>query len=321
LWQALNALAQTFEACYAAFAREISDPIPRNKWVALLRELMARRSCHFARDAKLRLYRSERWSPAKWTALYAPFSRACSLRIEREPVRLDVMGAPTTIERQFLMLLLLKLADPGNLSPKDLEWVAAQLDEWCQPLRLTLKPATTNSFYVDLTGSTGFQRRALDPLEGRVLFCDLRPLLALMQQNRVALEEAVRNEPAHRQEVEASQRARALSSSSQAVSIPSSSRSPGTVSASRRAARSTPSSVSPTSARSSARTWRGRKPSIRAPAAISERRWSSRCSGARASSRSCSASSQRDASRRSPRRADRGRSGTSALRASACSRR
>ena len=195
LWEALNALAQTFEACYAAFAREISDPIPRNKWVATLPELIGRQIVHLARDAKLGLYRCERWSPAKWTALYAPFSRACALRFEREPVRLDGTGAPTTIERQFLMVLVLKLADPGNLAPKEIEWVAGQLDEWCQPLRLTLKPATVNSFYVDLTGSTGFQRRALHPLEGRVLFCDLRPLVALMQQNRVALQQAVQNEP------------------------------------------------------------------------------------------------------------------------------
>jgi len=195
LWEALNALARAFEACYAAFAREISDPIPRNKWVAMLPGLLARQIVHLRRDAKLKLYRCERWSPAKWTALYTPFSRACSLRIEREPVRLDLTGAPTTIERQFLMLQVLKLADPGNLSAREVEWVASQLDEWCQPLRLALKPSTLNSFYVDLAGSNGFQRRALAPLEGRVLFCDLRPLLALMHQNRVVLEEAVRNEP------------------------------------------------------------------------------------------------------------------------------
>jgi hypothetical protein len=195
LWQALNALAQAFGACYAAFAREISDPVPRNKWAAVLPQLIARQILHLRRDATLHLYRCERWSPAKWTALFAPFSRACSLRIEREPVRLDVTRATTTIERQFLMLLVLKLADPGNLAPKDVEWITAQLDEWCQPLRLALKASTANSFYVDLAGSTGLQRRPLAPLEGRVLFCDVRPLLALMQQNRVALEEAVRNEP------------------------------------------------------------------------------------------------------------------------------
>ncbi len=195
LWQALNGFALAFESCYAAFAREIADPVPRSKWLAVLPTLLARQILHLGRNAKLRLYRCERWSAAKWTELFAPFSRACSLRFEREPVRLDTMGAPTSIERQFLMILVLKLVDPGNLAPRQLEWIAAQLDQWCQPLRLTLKPTLATVFYVDLAGSTGFRRRTLAPLEGRVLFCDLRPLHALLQQNRVVLEEAVRMEP------------------------------------------------------------------------------------------------------------------------------
>ena len=102
---------------------------------------------------------------------------------------------PTTIEREFLMTLLLQLADPGNLTPKEVEWIAAQLDAWCQPLRLTLTPTSATTFYVDLAGSTGLRRRSLAPLEGRVLFVDLQPLHALLLQNRAALEQAVRSEP------------------------------------------------------------------------------------------------------------------------------
>ena len=180
LWNALHELAHAFEQCYAAFAREIADPVPRNKWQAVLPLLIARQIVHLGRDAKLRLYRSERWSTAKWTELFTAFTRACALRIEREPLRLDAMGGPTTIERQFLMTLVLMLADPGNLAPKQIEWIAAQLEEWCQPLRLTLKPASATTFYVDLAGSAGLQRRSLAPLEGRVLFVDLQPLHALM---------------------------------------------------------------------------------------------------------------------------------------------
>ena len=188
-------LAQGFGECYAAFAREITDPVPRNKWQAVLPLLIGRQILHLSRDAKLRLYRSERWSDAKWTELFTPLTRACSLHIEREPLRLDPMGAPTTIERQFLMLLVLQLADPGNLTPKQLEWIAVHLEAWCQPLRLTSKPTSATNFYVDLAGQAGLRRRSLTALEGRVLFVDLQPLHALMLQNRVALEEAVRSEP------------------------------------------------------------------------------------------------------------------------------
>lgn len=195
LWHALFDLTHLFEECYAAFAREITDPVPRNKWQAVLAPLIARQIVHLARDAKLRLYRNERWSAVKWTEVFTPFSRACGMRIERESLQLDAWGGPTTIERQFLMLLVLMLADPGNLAPKQLEWIAAQLEEWCEPLRMSLRPTSATTFYVDLAGGAGLKRRPLVPLEGRVLFVDLQPLHVLMLQNRAVLEEAVRNEP------------------------------------------------------------------------------------------------------------------------------
>ena len=243
-----TSVAQAFEACYAAFAREIADPVPRNKWLAVLPALIARQIVHLGRDAKLRLYRCERWSPAKWTELFTPFSRACSLRFEREPVRLDDMGAPTTIERQFLMILVLKLADPGNLAAKELEWIAAQLDEWCQPLRLTLKPTSATRRSTSISpaargSSAGRWRRSkaaccsatCSPFTrccSRTGWCWRRPCAASRARARS------RNTAS----------SSSFSSRLRAGSIPSTSRSPGAASASPRAAPSTPSSASPTSA-------------------------------------------------------------------------
>ena len=195
LWHALFELTQGFQECYAAFAREIGDQVPRSKWHPLLPVLFGRQIIHLRHDAKLRLYRCERWVPAKWSELLGSFARACAHRIEREPLRLDPMSGPTTIERAFLMTLLLQLADPGNLTSKQIEWIDAQLDAWCQPLRLTVRATSATTFYVDLAGNVGLRRRSIAPLEGRVLFVDLQPLHALLLQNRVALEQAVKNEP------------------------------------------------------------------------------------------------------------------------------
>ncbi len=195
LWQALFDLAYAFHECYAGFYREVSDQAHGGRWHALLPGLIGRQIVHLRQDAKLRLYRCERWVPAKWSGLFGLFTRACAYRFEREPLRLDPMGGPTTIEREFLMTLLLHLANPGNLTPKEVEWIAAQLGAWCQPLRLTVTPTSATTFYVDLAGSVGLRRRSLAPLEGRVLFVDLQPLHALFLQNRAALEQAVRNEP------------------------------------------------------------------------------------------------------------------------------
>ena len=68
-------------------------------------------------------------------------------------------GALTTIEQEYLRVLLLQLMNAGNLSPRHVEWVAEQLSEWCAPLRLNIESSTVTSFYVDLGARTGLRRR------------------------------------------------------------------------------------------------------------------------------------------------------------------
>jgi hypothetical protein len=194
LWRALFDLTQGFLACYAAFGREIVDHGHHNRWQTLLPELIAREIGHLGRDAKVRLYRCEPWIPAKWAELHALFTRACSLQFERQPLLLAAGAGPTTIEREYLQTLFLEQADPGNMTPRQIEWVAARLEEWCRPLRLTLEPQAAATFYVDLASSAGLRRRSLGPLEGRVLFVDARPLHALLLQNRTELEQALKGE-------------------------------------------------------------------------------------------------------------------------------
>src|SRR5207302_6334740 len=114
---------------------------------------------------------------------------------ERRPVAALPDGALTTIEQEYLRVLLLQLMNAGNLSPRYVEWVADQLSEWCAPLRLNIESSTVSSFYVDLGSRTGLKRRGPQPLEGRVLFLDTRPLHAVLMQNVVMLEQKVRNDP------------------------------------------------------------------------------------------------------------------------------
>jgi len=198
LWQAVFELTQAFQVCYSAFAREIKDYAQRSRWHPMVAELMARQIIQLGFDAKIRLFRYEQWVPAKWAELHAVFTRAFSLQVERQPLLLRPNGGPTTIEHKYLVTLLLQLADPGNLTPRQTEWVASQLEEWCRPLRFTVAPRSAATFYVDLVGSVGLRRRTLEPLEGRVLFLDTEPLQAQLLENRSALEQAVRADPLSR---------------------------------------------------------------------------------------------------------------------------
>jgi hypothetical protein len=195
LWQALFDLTQGFLLCYQAFAREVTDHAQSHKWQSLLPELIARQITHQGLDAKVRLFRYEQWIPAKWSDLHALFQMACSAQLERQPVAVLPDGGLTTIEQEYLRVLVLQLMNSGNLTPRHLEWVAEQLAEWCAPLRLNIEASTVTSFYVDLSSRTGLRRRGPQPLEGRVLFLDTRPLHAVLMQNVVMLDQKVRNNP------------------------------------------------------------------------------------------------------------------------------
>jgi hypothetical protein len=195
LWQALYDLTQGFLMCYSAFAREIPVHAQSSKWQGLLPQLVAREVKHLGLDAKIRLFRYEQWIPAKWTELHALFTLACSRQVERVPLVFSADGSTSTIEHEYLVALMLQLVNSGNLTPKHLEWVSGELDEWCQPLRLTLEPTSVTSFYVDLGSRVGLKRRAPSPLEGRVLFLDTRPLHALLMQNVAVMEQKIKSQP------------------------------------------------------------------------------------------------------------------------------
>ncbi|MEP6942805.1 MAG: hypothetical protein ABI981_07705 [Betaproteobacteria bacterium] len=195
LWQALFDLTQAFLQCYQAFGRDFSSHAQSNRWQALLPELLARQIIHEGFDAKIRLYRYEQWIPARWAELNTLFQTACTAQIERVPVGTLADAVLTTIEQEYLRVLLLQLMNAGNLSPRHVQWVADQLAEWCAPLRLNIEPPSAASFYVDLADRAGLRRRSTAPLEGRVLFLDTRPLHAVLMQNVLMLEQKVRNDP------------------------------------------------------------------------------------------------------------------------------
>jgi hypothetical protein len=195
LWQALFDLTQGFLLCYQAFDRDISQFAQNNRWQLLQPQLIARQIIHQGLDAKIRLYRYEQWIPARWVDLHTLFQTACTAQIERKPVPVLAGDVLTTIEQEYLRVLLLQLMNTGNLSPRHVEWVAEQLSEWCAPLRLNIESTSVTSFYVDLGSRTGLKRRGPQPLEGRVVFLDTRPLHAVLMQNVVMLEQKVRNNP------------------------------------------------------------------------------------------------------------------------------
>ncbi len=192
IWSALFDLTQAFLQAYQAFGREAATRSSA-RWQELQPELVLRQIVHLGRDAKIRLYRYEQWIPAKWVELHTLFALALSQHFERQPVTLDPAAGPTSIEQAYLRVLLLQLVHAGNTTVAHIEYLDDQLRQWCQPLRLTIEPASVSStYYVDLGGREGLKRRRAAPLEAKVLFLDTRPLHALLMQTIVVLEQKIR---------------------------------------------------------------------------------------------------------------------------------
>src|SRR5581483_7276089 len=102
---------------------------------------------------------------------------------------------PITIEHIYIVVLALQLANAGNLSRSQIDWLATQFDDWCSSLRLSVSSPGASAFYVDVTQRVGLRRRTAAPLEGQVLFLDTDPLHAILQHYIMAIEQKVRQQP------------------------------------------------------------------------------------------------------------------------------
>ena len=195
LWSALFDLSQAFQTAFRAYEHAALDNEYSGRWQQPLPELVCRQIVHLGHDAKARLYRYESWIPGKWAELHQLMGLASARQFERIAVSIMSGRPSTTIEHQYLMIVVLQLLDTGNLTPRQLEQVWHELDGWCASLRLSIEPQTMSSFFVDLASREGLKRRTTKPLEGSVLFLDTQPLHALLMQQQISVEQAIRTKP------------------------------------------------------------------------------------------------------------------------------
>jgi hypothetical protein len=195
LWSALFDQSQAFLLAYLAFARDVANHPQSSRWQALQAELTCRQIMHLALEAKVRLFRFEPWIPTKWSESFGLFTLACSRQFDRKPIEMSAKGDVTTIEHEFVLLLVLQLMYTGNMTPRQLDWVSSELPQWCAPLHLAVEQESPTSFYVDLARREGLRRRTPAPLEGRVLFLDTRTLHATLTQNAIVMDQKIREQP------------------------------------------------------------------------------------------------------------------------------
>lgn len=196
-WQAAQELSQGFVYAYqTGLERALADSA-NPRWKATIPQLFARLLHFHGTDAKLRVFRHERWIPAKWTGLHQLFARASELGVERVAVALPSAGPGAmhwSSEQEYAYVLLVQQLNTGNLSPGDIDWASAQIRAWARKLQFETVP-TSEGFFVDLASKRGLMRRTGGESGPMMRYLDTTPLSDQLERAIHALRQTENGEP------------------------------------------------------------------------------------------------------------------------------
>jgi hypothetical protein len=193
IWQAAYDLTHGFLTAYQAVLEEAAAQHTHLRWKSHLPLLFARLLHYYGTDAKLRVFRFERWIPAKWMDLHRTALRATELGVDRVPSTLASAGPNTTAwtpEQEYLNVLLVHQLNTGNLSPSQLDWACSQLRAWSRKLTLDAVPRSPEGFFVDLAGRAGLIRRTGNDAGQVLRYVDTTPLCDSLDRAIAALRSA-----------------------------------------------------------------------------------------------------------------------------------
>jgi hypothetical protein len=193
IWQALWEMSQAFMLAYQAALERAVAQADNSRWRAALPLLFVRLVHFHGTDAKLRVFKYERWIPAKWIELHQTYLRACEMQCERQAMALPAAGSaaqPWSVEQEYLYVLLVHQLNTGNLSPTEIDWASSQLRAWSRRLSLEQIPKSLDGFFVDLAGREGMVRRTGNDRGSMLRYLDTAPLSEGMQRAINALRDA-----------------------------------------------------------------------------------------------------------------------------------
>jgi len=193
LWLAIFDLAQGFLGAYQNVLEHALAPDAPGRLRSMVPTLFARLLHYYATDAKLRVFRFERWIPAKWHELHRTFLRATELGVHRVPCTLTASGPNAmawTPELEYLNVLLVHQLHTGNISAAGVDWSSTQIRAWSRKLTLDEIARSPEGFCVDLAGRTGLQRRTGNESGSMLRYVDTTPLADQLDGALAALRQA-----------------------------------------------------------------------------------------------------------------------------------
>jgi hypothetical protein len=193
IWQALWEMSQAFTLAYQTALETALTEVVNARWKSALPLLFVRLVHFHGTDAKLRVFKYERWIPAKWIELHQIYLRSCELACDRQPMALPAAGAGVqlwSVEQEYLYVMLVHQLNTGNLGPAEVDWASSQLRAWSRRLALEQIPKSVEGFFIDLAGRSGLVRRDGNDRGSVLRYVDTTPLSEAMDRAVAALRDA-----------------------------------------------------------------------------------------------------------------------------------
>ena len=193
IWQSIYDLSQGFINAYQAALEEALRQSGNARWKPLAPLLFARLTHYYGTDAKLRVFRYERWIPGKWVELHRTYLRSAELGLDRVAAALASAGqstTPWTVEQEYIYVLLIHQLNTGNMSPPQLDWATSQLRAWSRRLQVDAVPRSLEGFFVDIAGRAGLVRRTGSDSGSMLRYIDTTPLTEQLDRAIAALRQA-----------------------------------------------------------------------------------------------------------------------------------
>ncbi len=193
-WIAALRLSKKFFQGYERLLRRVQEGTDHH-WLAHAHFVLVRLFHHRQTEFLLRFIRFKKRIPGQWKEIHEAYKFALMRGIAMNSAAGDAEDArdtASTLEQQYIRLLLLEVLNNGQFSPRDALWADGWFSRWAKALRLEWREsangarATKKGFVVDLDG-TDCLRRAASTAPRNPLYLDPTPLGALFDKELESL--------------------------------------------------------------------------------------------------------------------------------------
>ena len=194
-WQSAFELCGSFGEAHDYFLRSMRDSLLFQGWREYLPSVALRLFQHRQIELLLRPFVDELSTRTHWKKLHEAYQFAHSRGLLRKPLPASRCHSQrtvdTTLEREYIHLLLQDLMNGGQFPPHDAFWANQCIPRWCNSLALELHQvrAAEHRFVVDLDGDAGLTRSSHGSTD-KCLYLDTVPVLESIRDAIASLRDA-----------------------------------------------------------------------------------------------------------------------------------